>query len=430
MPTTTSVYYYLSAPAAPTETTKETEMLRVSLAINAGTSVDGLIDVLFGTLDGLVPFERIGVAVLRPDGVLVLSHVRSKLPIVWDKGASARLEGSSLEPIVRERKIRIINDLDAYYRDHPGSKTAPLLLREGMRASLTLPLTTSTGIVGVMFFSSTRPRSYGPEHVDFLRSLAAGIGIAFERARLLDELRLTNEQLKTLDQLKTNFLSNLSHELRTPLSELMGSAYLLEDELADRLSAEQQGRMRTLLSSAGRLNGLLNDLFDYTALEAGRFPLDRVPVDVGPLLEEVLDDARPSITHKGLGLTLELAPEPLLVDGDPPRLAQVFRALLDNAGKFTPPPGDILVRARRLGPQVVVDVVDTGIGVPYEDQDHVFDKFFQVDSGANRTHGGTGLGLALAKAIVLGHGGVILLKSAPGSGSTATVQLPASKDAD
>jgi GAF domain-containing protein len=171
MNTETACYHYLDAsgPLALNANGSQDQLLLVALALNQGGTAADLLDLIFETLDPLVPFDRIGIARVTPEGILHLYHVRSRLPVTFGQGKTARLEGSSLAPIVRERKIRIIDDMAIYALEHPQSQTAPQLLAEGLRSSLTLPLTTSAGPVGVVFFSSAMPHAYAQQHVEVLQ---------------------------------------------------------------------------------------------------------------------------------------------------------------------------------------------------------------------------------------------------------------------
>jgi signal transduction histidine kinase len=405
-------------------TSKTSELLNIALALNAGRTVTELVDHLFESLDPLLPFDRIGVALLEPDDVLRSHYVRSKLPLLWDVGANARLADTSLGPIVRERQIRVINDLEAYVAEHPQSKTAPLLLAEGMRASLTVPLGSAAGPLGLMFFSSHLICAYGEQQVEFVLALAEALAAALERARLTDQLHWANEELKALDQLKADFLNNLSHELRTPLTAIVANAEFLEEYASPVLSQAHRGFVTEIRRGADRLERMLNTLFDFTAIEAGRLLTQKVPVDVGPMLRQLEAEEAPALATAGLGFTMTVKDEPLRVAADPLRLAQALRALLDNARKFTPAPGMVQIRAGREADFVWIEVQDSGIGVAPDDQARVFDTFFQVDGSLSRPYGGAGLGLALARAIVLAHGGTLMLRSAPGIGSIFTVRLP------
>ncbi|MBO9539912.1 HAMP domain-containing histidine kinase [bacterium] len=421
-------YYYLDpVDAVPGEAkSHEAELLRVAIALNEGGTPEQVVDILFETLDSLVPFDRIGLAVLDDNGVLHSRHVRSKRPILWGPGERGVLSGSSLAPILQERKLRIINDLEAYAREHPASYSTTLLVQEGMRASLTLPLSSRRRPIGVLFFTSTQPHAYTAEQVPFLSGLAIALGLALERSEILAELQAANARLKSLDELKTNFLSNLSHELRTPLSQVLGFSYALEDETQGALSPTQHETLAQIIAGAERLSGLLHDLFDFTALQSGLLSLEKVPIDLDELLTELVAEASPAITEAGLTLSLDLEGHDLALEGDPPRLAQVFQALLDNARKFTPSPGRIEVVAGRSDAQVWVEVRDTGIGIAPEAQAQIFEKFSPLDSGPARRYPGAGLGLPLSRAIVEAHGGTITLKSELGKGTTFRVTLPSS----
>lgn len=417
-------YYYLEPPAAARPMTQQDELLHVVIGLNAGRTAEQLIDMLFDTLGSLIPLDRISLAMLGPDDVLEARRTRSRYPIFWGEGARAPIAGTSLEPIIREHKIRIIDDLAAYMAEHPASRTTPLLLREGMRSSLTLPLIVRDRPIGLLFLTSTRPRSYRKEHVEFSRGIAHALAVAIERSSIMEELRRANEDLRALDQLKNNFLSNLSHELRTPLSEVLSYAFALEDEVAGSLAPEQHRYLQTIITGAERLEELLSDLFDYTALEAGVFPLERVPVDLEALACEVVEEARPALEAEGLRLALDRAQVPLIVEGDPPRLAQIVRALVSNACKFTPGTGTVTVRVGAEADQAWIEVQDTGIGIAAGDQPKVFQKFTQLDSGSGRRYRGAGLGLALSKALAEAHGGTLTLKSEVGKGSVFRLSLP------
>lgn len=418
-------YYYLEPPGTSARpATPQDELVRVAIALNEGTSPDHLIDILFDTLGALIPLDRISLAMLEPDGLLVSRHVRSKCPIVLGEAASGCIAGTSLEPIVRARKIRIIDDLEAYLADHPRSLTTPLLLQEGMRSSLTLPLVLRERPIGILFLTSTRPHAYQQEHVGFIQGLAVALAVAIERSDMVAQMRRANEDLRALDQLKTNFLSNLSHELRTPLSQVLSYSFALEDEVAGTLGPEQHTYLRMIISGAERLEDLLSDLFDFTALEAGVFALERVPVDLNGLVREVAEEMRPRLAEAGLSLRVQVPVEPQEVKGDPPRLAQILRILLSNACKFTPPAGTVTVRAGRDPEHAYFEVEDTGIGIAPEQQPRIFQKFFQVEGGPGRVYGGAGLGLALAKALAEAHGGIITLHSEPEQGSVFRLTLP------
>lgn len=419
-------YYYLKPeePGSTSGTVEERELLRVALMLNEGSSPREVVQQIFAAVQDRVPCDRIGVALLDSDGWLISKVVTSRYPVILGEGSRGRLSGSSLEPIVREQKIRVINDLEAYARAHPDSTTTAQLVAEGMRSSLTLPLIAKNQAIGVMFFTSTQTGAYDSQHVDFLRALASGVAIILERSTLTEALSFALAELKTLDQLKNNFLSNLSHELRTPLSIIVSYLQTLDEQAAAKLSPSQHDLLTTAIRAADQLDALLNDLFDFTELNAGILHLDRIELDLRPILREVAEETRPALSQAGLELRLQLPDTPLMVSADPPRIAKAVRTLLDNARKFTPAPGTITLRAACNSHHVWIEVEDSGIGIPPEAQRRIFDKFFQIQAGPTRQYGGSGLGLALAKTLVEAHDGSISVRSKPQQGSTFRITLP------
>lgn len=234
--------------------------------------------------------------------------------------------------------------------------------------------------------------------------------------------------LQELDRLKGDFINTASHELRTPLTSIMGYAEFLEDELGGPLTAEQVAFVHQIQLGVRRLGRIVDDLLDFARMEAGTFRLAVVEADLGQILHEEVESLRPQAIVAGV--TLE-SPErlTLLVAMDPKRIGQVLLNLLGNALKFTPRGGTVRAQLREVGGMIRVEVADTGIGLLPEHRDRIFEKFFQVDPSATRTHGGAGLGLAIARALIEAHGGTIGVDSEPGRGSTFWFQLPARRSA-
>jgi signal transduction histidine kinase len=223
------------------------------------------------------------------------------------------------------------------------------------------------------------------------------------------------------NKLKSDFLANVSHELRTPLNGILGYAELLSLDLQD---PEQQEFAATIHSSGQHLLDVVNDLLDLAKIEAGRMELKPVPVSLARSLQEIAGSHRPHAEAKGLALQLELGsglPETMQVDSQ--RLRQVLNNLLNNAIKFTDN-GRVCLDVRREGEYLRCAVIDTGPGIPLEAQEIIFEKFRQADQFSNRTHGGTGLGLALARELAHLMGGELSLVSEPGQGATFILTLP------
>ena len=244
-----------------------------------------------------------------------------------------------------------------------------------------------------------------------------------ERDQLLHELGEQNERLRELDRLKDEFVALVSHELRTPLTSIRGYLELVLDGEAGDLTDDQREFLGIVERNAHRLLALVGDLLFLAQVEAGKLSLELGAVDLSSLAAETVETARPLAEEKGVTLTLASGPLPLLA-GDRIRLAQLLDNLVSNGVKFTPSGGRVDVRVRGERGRAVIEVRDTGMGVPPGEQDHLFERFFRASKATEQAIPGTGLGLAISKAIVHAHGGRITVASEEGKGSTFRVDLP------
>ncbi|MBY0231001.1 MAG: PAS domain S-box protein [Gemmataceae bacterium] len=232
------------------------------------------------------------------------------------------------------------------------------------------------------------------------------------------------EALRESDRRKDEFIALLAHELRNPLAPLRNGLRILRlaDGDADA-AAQARGMMERQL---GHMVRLIDDLLDVSRISQHKMELRRSRVSLADVVASAVETARPALDAAGHELALLLPPEPVLLDADLTRLAQVFANLLTNSAKYTPPGGSVRLEAERRGGEAVVSVSDTGIGIPAESLPRIFELFSQVDRSIERETGGLGIGLALVKGLVGMHGGTVTAASAgPGRGSTFTVVLPA-----
>ncbi|MNS21725.1 Alkaline phosphatase synthesis sensor protein PhoR [compost metagenome] len=230
-------------------------------------------------------------------------------------------------------------------------------------------------------------------------------------------------ELRELDRYKDEFLSVISHELRTPLNFIMGFASLLEDEAAGTLNDRQHEFVDKILNGADRMLVLVNDLLDVAKIKAGRLDLSPVPSPYTPLVDEVIGTLRPLAADRDITLDRHVD-VPVLPCLDAGRILQVLTNLVNNGIKFTPPGGQVTVRAFVEDGELITQVTDTGVGIAPEDLPKLFERFRQLDMSATRSAGGTGLGLAISKALVEAHGGQIGVLSEEGQGSTFWFSLP------
>jgi signal transduction histidine kinase len=236
-------------------------------------------------------------------------------------------------------------------------------------------------------------------------------------------LEAINSELNRANRHKSEFLANMSHELRTPLNSILGFSQLLLEGDGGVLSAEQRQDVEIISQNGRHLLALINDLLDISKLEAGKAQLHRGAVDVAALVSECVEGVRSLARTKKLELESEVLPDVGQVFGDGPKIKQVLLNLLGNAIKFTDS-GSVRVRVERQGADLKVSVRDTGIGVPPEDRERIFESFQQGRSGLSGKYQGTGLGLAICRHLVEMHGGRIWVESTPGEGSTFSFTIP------
>jgi len=243
--------------------------------------------------------------------------------------------------------------------------------------------------------------------------------------RLTTELESANRAAREVSRLKSEFLANMSHELRTPLNAVIGFAEMLYDGKAGPVSARQQEFLDDILTGARHLLQLINDVLDLSKVEAGRMDFRPVPVHLPKVLEEVSSILRGLAAEKQIRLEVSVAPELRDIVTDESRLKQVLYNYLSNALKFTPEDGAVAVRVTPEGDREFrLEVEDTGLGIREADLSRLFVEFQQLDAVNGRSHGGTGLGLALTKRIVEAQGGTVGVRSTLGHGSTFSAVLP------
>jgi signal transduction histidine kinase len=244
-----------------------------------------------------------------------------------------------------------------------------------------------------------------------------------EREEFTNELEVRNERLLELDRLKDEFVALVSHELRTPLTSIRGYLELVLDGEAGEVTDEQRQFLGVVERNAHRLLDLVGDLLFLAQIEAGKLSLEVGAVDLAAVAAESVETARPLAEEKEITLTLATSPLPLLA-GDRVRLGQLLDNLVSNAVKFTPQGGRVDVRASSSREHAILEVRDSGMGIPADEQEHVFERFFRTTRATEQAIQGTGLGLAISNAIVHAHGGRITLASDDGEGATFRVTIP------
>jgi signal transduction histidine kinase len=282
--------------------------------------------------------------------------------------------------------------------------------------------------VPLAFIGGTAYPDSGWRGAFVLTTVAAVTGLMVQRLssdsrRRAALLAAQNERLLELDRLKDEFVATASHELRTPLTSISGYLEMSLDPAEGALSPATEGYLRIVQRNADRLRVLVEQLLFLARADSHPLEIDRQRVDVGEILTEAAETARPAASAKDIALVV-MAGTPQRVLADRPQLLRIVENLVMNAVKFTPEGGSVRLVARREGATAVLEVVDTGVGIPAAEQRELFKRFFRGTSAIASAVPGSGLGLAISQVIAEAHNSTIEVESVPGTGSTFRLALP------
>ncbi len=347
-----------------------------------------------------------------------LTHNPPPLPLRVERGMSEIGQ-------VAELRVPIVTNDPANHRQ---VGLSPWMAEEGIQAFAGFPLVVGEQLLGVLAVYHRRPLDRNT--IELLTLFAQHAATAIQEAHLFHlateqtgRLTVLNTELQRANQHKAEFLANMSHELRTPLNSILGFSQLLLEGDGGDLTKEQQQDVDIIAQNGRHLLALINDLLDISKLEAGKAQLYRGEVDVAALVNECVESVSSLAKTKQLELSATVAEDVGRVFADGAKLKQVLLNLLGNAIKFTEA-GSVRVSAERRGAELQISVRDTGIGVPPDDAERIFESFQQGKSGISGKYQGTGLGLAISRQLVEMHGGRIWVKSTPGHGSTFSFTIP------
>ena len=393
-----------------------------------GQAVSSSLDLQ--TVLGTILRHACEISVTGGGAVYVLDQARGELVLEAGHNMSEELIAAVRQhhlklsdPVVGEcaksGKPAQLADLDTK-RDHP---LFDVLRRAGVRALLAVPLIHQGVTIGVLLVRRARAGVFDAATVSLLQSFASQSSIAINNARLFQEIEEKGEQLRIASLHKSQFLANMSHELRTPLNAILGYTELIQDGVYGE-PAPKMGTVLERVQTNGRhLLGLINDVLDLSKIEAGQLVLRLEDYALADVVQTVVASTESLAAEKKLALKCEVQKGIPAGRGDERRIAQVLLNLIGNAIKFTDA-GEVRVSARAKKAKYVIEVADTGPGIPEAERERIFEEFHQVDSSNTKKKGGTGLGLAIARRIVEMHGGRLSVQSEVGKGSTFRVDLP------
>lgn len=417
---------------------------QITNAINSSLEAGRVYESIVTETRQLIHFEYAAVALLEADDQRE-GHVAESLSFrtrqmwpdppngnprpAWHDG-----DESCAAWVYREQRPLVVDNL----RDglSPFSGQFP----EEIYSCLCVPLYATGGIIGTLNLGSCRPGDFGRHAVEVAEQITPHVAVAIRNARLLENLQQSleevtrareklheaNEELKTLDEMKTNLLSNVSHELRTPLVAVMGYTDMIVNGKAGPVTDVQREYLGISLRNIEKLVTLIENLLDFSRLHRGTEELGFDTFDLTDCARTSIQIVQPVADSREIKVVLNSSHPKVLVDGDKGKLGQVFNNLLSNAVKFNDSGGIVTVEIRVSDDIVDVAVIDTGIGMPPEALDKIFTRFYQVDASSTRKYGGTGIGLSIAQDIMRLHGSRITVSSVPGQGSTFRFSLPLS----
>ncbi len=300
-----------------------------------------------------------------------------------------------------------------------------------MKSVIVLPLIARDRILGIMWlYSSEEIVHFDSDDVRSAVALSDQAAIIIDNARLFKELEDSYEKLKDLDNMKMEFFTLISHELRNPLAVIKGFAELLYDGVLGPVNDGQKERLIKIKESVDKLTDMVSKMSDISTLETRHYPIDRMPTSLNELVNDVANSVDFIAKSKHVDVHVDVPMGLPLVPLDRAKIEQVLLNLINNAIKYTPSGGQIFVDAVDRDRDVIVSIKDTGIGIPKRDLDKIFTGFYHAGYKLSYEYKGPGLGLAISKKIIEGHGGHIWAESEDGKGSIFYFTLPKSVPED
>ncbi len=392
----------------------------VTQKINAGVLLEDICEQVYSSFKPFIPFNRIGFSLIEEsEGIVVAHWAKSESKSIQiTKGYHQPLKGSSLENILLTKQPRIINDLDEYLRNKPESHATRDILREGIRSSLTCPLIAMGKNIGFVFFSSFEKNTYKFEHMEIYTQLAGQLAVVVEKARLY-------QQLIELNTTKNKFMGIAAHDLRNPLGAIIGFSELLKDESAIKSSPDLLDIVRNIHDAGASALSLINDLLDFTAIASGHLALKREMIETKEFVDSTLKTHQMFARAKNITITVLVdqgVPEYIIADRN--RIRQVLDNILSNAVKYSHQHTEIQFHMFAKGGNLHCEVIDQGQGIPEHELKELFKEYSRTSVLPTGGEKSTGLGLAIAKKIIKGHGGDVGAKSTVGVGSTFYFHIP------
>jgi PAS domain S-box-containing protein len=355
--------------------------------------------------------------ILRAPLVAVVLKRGKQLEIAASTNSSYTIDPSRINLDSNIAARAISKGQSSIYIGNLQSQEHVIALDPTSRSAMATPLMVENTVIGALVIESQQLHALNTDDQRQVVLLASQAAIGIHNAQLY-------QSAQDAIQVRDSFLSIASHELKTPLTSLLGSAHVLErrSRRDGSLNERDLRTLQVILRQANRLNDMVTSLLDSSRLQKGQLNIERLPFDLHDLIQRVVNEAESLFDRHHI--ELDLPDQPLMIEGDELRLEQVLQNLVQNAAKYSPHNDLIVIQVHTEADQVIIEVIDHGIGIPHEAQSMLFSQFFRAENAKTQHINGFGVGLYVVNEIVKQHNGTISVQSEENNGSTFRVQLP------
>ena len=394
------------------------QLVEVSVTLNSTLDPDQLLQFIIKTAADVLDCEAASILLFDEKREELFFATSSDSDLKQLAEIPVPIEGSIAGTIFRENRPLVINNVqeDPRHFSQVGKQ-----LDFNPRSLLGVPMRIRSKVTGVLEALNKRCGEFNDDDIRLLSVIASQAAVAIHNARLVQALQKAYDELSRLDKLKSDFIAIASHELRTPLGVILGYATFLKEDARGELSEHAE----MVLNSAIKLRGLVEDMTNLNLMQVGATRLELQPVSIQSILQAACKEIQVTSEARGQNLYQQLPAEEITVNADPHKLERVFVNILNNAIRFTPEGGEVRVRAQQVRSEVWIEIKDNGVGIPPNELENIFKEFYQVEDHRTRRHGGLGLGLSIARGLVMLHSGRIWAESEGiGKGASLKVVLP------
>lgn len=394
---------------------------RLNETMSFSLDIQATYDVFAEELKKTVPVDWASI-VLIEDHELRFFALSTAIESAWGQpGTTISAKDTGSEWVAKTRTPLVEPDLAR----GPRFWTGNIHLEQGIRSMVYLPLLSQGEVFGTFIVGSSTPDAYTDNDVAFLEQVANHLSLTMENARLYTRERGERHRLEAINKQREDFLSMISHELKTPLTSIKSSSELLSEELARDRNSTRKRLIQNIRRSTDRLESMLNNMLEMVRMRSAPVEVNLRSLDVRECVRNAMELCQPPIETKRQSLEIDI-PEslpPIMADSD--GFEHILTNLLGNANKFTPRGGSIRISVRASDSRMVIEVSDSGPGIPESEQEFIFEPFYRGEITRSGVKG-MGVGLATVKQLVHLHGGTVRVKSASGKGSTFIVSIPLS----